>query len=165
MMLVALSNTRADEGAYQIGIIAIIALGVIGMWRLIQWLVAAPPDSEPWSEEVSQEIAKEETAPLCHRCLAPHDPLLNFCPDCGAAVGEYTNMLPYPYVFSLGDTLRLGTTGEFRRSPLTIAGFFALALVHPVFAPIYWIMLLKKLLASPPSSPEPPQSAPSTPAG
>jgi hypothetical protein len=69
---------------------------------------------------------------------------VDFCSACGAAVGRYTNWLPYPYLFSVGHVLRIGTSGDFKQSALTITGFLFLGLVeYTVFAPIYWFMLAR----------------------
>jgi hypothetical protein len=58
------------------------------------------------------------------------------------------------------DTLRIGASGDYKRSPLTIAGFFCLGIAeYELFAPVYWFMLLKGLSAhdhsAPPSDPPP----------
>ena len=153
------------DPATRVGLLAIAILLCFGLWMLIRWLFSGPPQPDPWSDEVAAEIAKDDAVPLCHRCLAPHDSSLDFCPDCGAPVGPYTNWLPYPYLFSIGHTLRIGTSGDFRRSPLTIAGFFCLGIVeYALFAPVYWFMLLKGLSDRGPSnapSDPPPEVSPS----
>ena len=33
--------------------------------------------------------------PLCLNCLEPYDPLLHYCPKCGAAVGQLTPNIPF----------------------------------------------------------------------
>ena len=143
-----------DDPTTVVGVLGIAILLCLVLWRLFRWLFSGPPQPDPWSEEVAAEIAKDDAVPLCHRCLAPHDSQVDFCPDCGAAVGPYTNLLPYPYLFSIGHTLRIGTSGDFRRSPLTIVGFFCLGIVeYALFAPVYWFMLLKGLSAHGPSGP------------
>src|SRR5438046_7299792 len=113
-----------DDPTKVVVVLAIAILLCVGLWRLIRWLFSGHPPPDPWSEEVAAEIAKDDAVPLCHRCLAPHDSQVDFCPECGAPVGSYTNWLPYPCLFSIGHTLRIGSSGDFRRSPLTIAGFF-----------------------------------------
>ena len=154
MTLIAPLYATTDETAFRIGIFVVCLLAVYGLWTLIRWLLSAPQVSDPWDAQVSAEIAKEDTAALCHRCLTPHDPQVDFCPECGASVGVYTNLLPYPYLFSIGHTLRLGTSGEFRRSPITIAGFIALAFCqYALFVPVYLFVFFKKLLAPPPAEP------------
>jgi hypothetical protein len=108
---------------------------------------------------VAEDVEKDEAMPLCHRCLSPHDPLRNFCAQCGAPVGEYTNWLPYPYLFSIGHTMRIGTAGEYRRSAFIIFGFFLLAFAeYAFFAPVYWFIFVRRL-----RRPEPPIT-PATPA-
>ena len=163
MILIAQSNNLPEDPATRGGILAIVILLCIGLWRLIRWLLSGTPLPDPWSDEVAAEIAKDDAVPLCHRCLAPHESSVDFCPDCGAPVGPYTNLLPYPYLFSIGHTLRIGASGDFRRSPLTIAGFFCLGIVeYALFAPVYWFILLKGLSShgqsEPPSDPPPGES-------
>jgi hypothetical protein len=136
-----------------VGFLAILLVSSYGMIRFYQRLIATPSRSDPWDEKVQLEIAEGNCAPVCHRCLTPHDSLVNFCPECGAPVGEYTNLLPFPYLFSIGHTLRIGTTGSFRRSPVTIAGFLFFGLVeYAVFAPIYWIFFFLNLSNQPRST-------------
>lgn len=137
--------------ATQVGIWAVAGLCCYGIWVLLRRLLTGPTSPDPWDETVAAEIEKDGVMPLCHRCLTPHDSSANFCPACGAAVGQYTNWLPYPYVFSVGHTLRIGTSGEFKRSPLTIIGFFVFSLLeYTLFAPIYWVMFLLTLRKSRP---------------
>jgi len=140
------SESSYADPALLIGFVAALVLFGFGVWRFIQWMVKGPSRPDPWDEDVAAEVAKDETPALCHRCLAPHHSLADFCPECGAPVGTYTNWLPYPYLFSIGYTLRVGTSGDFKRSPLSILGFFLLSLVeYSIFAPIYWFMFLKSL--------------------
>jgi hypothetical protein len=166
MILLGQSNYLTEDPATGVGVLGIVILLCFGLWMLIRWLVNGPQEPDPWSDEVAAEIAKDDAVPLCHRCLAPHDSWVDFCPDCGAPVGPYTNWLPYPYLFSIGHTLRIGASGDFRRSPLTIAGFFCLGIAeYALFAPIYWFMLLKGLSSHSPSGPPPdppPREPPST---
>lgn len=137
----------------------VVAICCVVIWRLIDWFTSGRPEAEPWDDPVSAEIAKDDVTPLCHRCLTPNDPLTDFCSECGAPVGTYTNWMPFPYLFSLGHTLRLGTAGEFKRSPLTVMGFFLLSLIeYTVFAPVYWFMLVKGLRAGPARAQEAPEA-------
>src|SRR2546425_9247349 len=128
MTVFAQINRGASNPEMTLGFLAICALAGYGIYPLIRWLLSGPSAPEPWGADIAAEIAKEEAIPLCHRCLSPHDPLADFCSNCGAPVGQYTNWLPYPYLFSIGHTLRMGTTGEFKHSPLTILGFILLEL-------------------------------------
>ena len=114
--------------------------------RVLKAALSRPLSPDPWDEQISADLAEGNGTPICHRCLAPHDPLANFCTDCGAPVGKYTTLLPYPYLFAIGHTLRIGTSGTFRRTPLTIVGFIILSIAeYAVFAPIYWIRFLLNL--------------------
>src|SRR5438552_17126222 len=140
MILLADIQHGTDNSGSLVGFLGIFALLCYGSWRLMQWFLKGPLSPDPWDEQVATEIAKDETPPLCCRCLTPHDSLAHFCPDCGSAVGPYTNWLPYPYLFSVGQILRTGTSDDYKRSPATIIGFFLLGLVeYPVVvAPLYW---------------------------
>jgi hypothetical protein len=123
-----------------VGLLAVLGLVCYFVVRCLKSVLNRPLPPDPWDEQVSADLAEGNGTPICHRCLTPHDPLQNFCADCGAPVGKYTHWLPYPYLFALGHTLRIGTSGTFRRSPLTIAGFIILSLAeYAVFAPVYWL--------------------------
>ena len=114
-----------------------------------------PPPPDPWDEQINAELAKDEAVPLCHHCLTPHSEAEDFCPACGAAVGQYTNWLPFPQLFSIGHALRIGTFGTFKRSPLTVLGFWLLGLAeYMFFAPLYWFMLVKNRLHKSPPDPK-----------
>ena len=127
-------------------LVAVLGLGICGIWLFVRWLKDGPVAPDPWDEDVKEALQKDEASPLCHRCLSPHDGRANFCATCGAPVGIYTNWLPYPYLFSIGHTMRIGTSGEFRRSPLIILGFFLLGLAeYTIFAPVYWFAFLRGL--------------------
>ena len=128
--------------------LALLFLASCLLVKFVRWLLSGPPDlhPDPWDAQVTAELSETTSAPLCHRCLMPNDPLSNFCSDCGAPVGMFTNWLPYPYLLSIGHTLRIGTSGSFKRSPLTIAGFFLFTLAeYSILAPVYWFSFLKML--------------------
>jgi hypothetical protein len=145
---------QLDDSDQLIGVLAILVLCSCCLVKLVRWFLGQPTQSDPWSKEIAFEIAAESSIPVCHRCLTPHDPQVDFCPDCGAPVGTYTNFLPYPYLFSIGHTLRIGTNGDFKRSRLTITGFLIFSLVeYAIFAPIYWFIFLKNLSRQSPSYP------------
>ena len=163
MILLVQPDYLPEDPATRVGVLAVVAGLGLGLWALIRWLVSGPLRPDPWGDEVTAELAKDEATPLCHRCLTPHDPRVDFCPDCGAPVGLYTNWLPYPYLFSIGHTLRIGTSGDFRHSPLTIAGFFLLGIAeYALFAPIYWFMLFRSLFHDHASDPRSEQNPPAS---
>jgi hypothetical protein len=48
--------------------------------------------------------------------------------------------------------LRIGAFGNFKRSPLTVAGFFAFGFIeYSIFAPFYWFRLLRNIFYKPQS--------------
>jgi len=140
------SGGGTDNPELLVGILAVLGLVCFGVWAFLEFVRRKPVPPDPWNEGIATEIEREEAVPLCHRCLTAHESSADFCPKCGAAVGQYTNWLPFPYLFSVGDTLRIGTSGEFRRSPLTVCGFFLFSLVeYTIFAPVYWCLMLWRL--------------------
>jgi hypothetical protein len=152
---------RIDSGASEpeklVAILAVFGLLVFAAWKGVTWLLQLKPAADPWDETVDAEVEKDEALPLCCRCLSPHNSSVDFCPHCGAPVGQYTNWLPYPYLFSIGHVLRTGTSGEFKRTPLTILGFMLFSLAeYMLFVPIYWIVFLRKIFGPrPPENPTP----------
>jgi hypothetical protein len=58
----------------------------------------------------------------------------------------------------LGHTLRLGTAGDYKRSPITVLGFVLLALAeYTIFAPIYLYQFFRhKPTEATLASPQPP---------
>jgi hypothetical protein len=147
MIILSQISSGNSEPEKLVGVLAVVGLLAFALWRGVRWLLQAQPSPDPWDAEVAADLAKEEAVPLCHHCLTPHSDATNFCPACGAAVGQYTNWLPYPQLFSIGHVLRIGTFGHFKRSPLTIIGFWFFGLAeYALFAPIYWFMLLRNNL-------------------
>ncbi|HKI68058.1 MAG TPA: zinc ribbon domain-containing protein [Verrucomicrobiae bacterium] len=145
MMLLTQSFYPADDPNMAVGFIGLIVLMIAGVWAFMRWVLSGPERPDPWGEEVSAEISGGDATPICHRCFTPHKPFAHFCPNCGTPVGPYTNLMPFPYVFSVGHVLRLGTDGAFRRSLLTVAGFILIAIAeYALFAPVYWFMFFRK---------------------
>lgn len=150
MILAALFGHGNSDPELVVGILAVTTLACFGLWALVKRMLLEPAPPDPWDSDVATEIRMEGATQLCHRCLTAHDSAADFCPACGAPVGQYTNWLPYPYLFSVGHALRIGTSGEFRRSPLTVFGFMLFSLVeYTLFAPIYWVLMLRKLGKAP----------------
>jgi hypothetical protein len=129
-----------------LGFLVLLGVGLYSLVLLLKRLAQTPPSPDPWDAETASRVEDADAPVLCHRCLVPNNPGADFCENCGAAVGEYTNYLPYPYVFSLGHILRVGTAGEFRRSPVTVLGFILLAVaVYKIFAPVYLVFFFRNL--------------------
>lgn len=149
------------ESTYTLVVFVLIGIGAVVAYRLVRWFCAGPVQPEPWSKDVADAMESDHARPLCCHCLEPHSADANFCPDCGAPVGQYTNLLPFPYLFSVGHLLRTGTRGDFKRTPLTMIGFVLLGLVeYSIFAPIYWIRLVFGAKPSLPVSEPSPQAPP-----
>jgi hypothetical protein len=132
-----------------VAVLGVVTLIGLAIWRMAQWLIQAQSPPDPWDAQVAEDITKDEAVPLCHHCLCPQSDEPDFCPECGTPVGQYTNWLPFPQLFSIGHVLRIGTFGDFKRSPLTVLGFWFLGLVeYTLFAPVYWFMLSRNRLHS-----------------
>ena len=105
-------------------------------------------------------MAQPDATPVCPHCQCPHETTQWFCPEGGRAVGDYNNLSPYLYIFSLGEVLREGTSGHFRKSWFTIAGFLLVSFAeYFVLAPIYWFFLFRNVVrpaSSPPVAEAPP---------
>jgi hypothetical protein len=72
----------------------------------------------------------------------------HFCPKCGAAVGDYNNLLPFEQIFSEGEVLRYGTNLNASRRPLVVVGYVLLSFAaYSIFAPVYLYFFFRKLFA------------------
>jgi hypothetical protein len=152
MMAAAVITRESNRPELTVGFFALSVLAGCGCWVFIQWLRKGPVTPDPWDGEIAAGLEKQEAMPLCNHCLSPHNANTDFCPECGAAVGQYTNWLPYPYLFSIGHALRIGTAGEFKHSPLTISGFLLLGLAeYSIFSPFYWFVFLRSLFRRSPT--------------
>jgi len=126
-------------------IVALVGMAAIA-FVVFRWIREAPDRPDPWDEEMDQEIASDQAQPLCCRCLTPHGPSEHFCPKCGAPVGDLVNFLPFEYIFSVGYLFRIGTSGDYRASPLTVMGFIIFSLTkYSIFAPFYLALLIGNL--------------------
>jgi hypothetical protein len=137
---------RASDKEILVGVIAIVVFTLYALVQLLKRLTSGPIAPDPWDAETTAKLEDANTSVLCHHCLVPNEPLADFCENCGAPVGKYTNYLPFPQVFSIGHALRVGTAGEYKRSPIAVLGYFLLALgEYTVFAPVYWFWLLRRM--------------------
>jgi len=116
-----------DEAPRPEVIIAVVAVLVFAVVRLVQGIQRAVPRPDPWDKEIEEAIQADDAVPLCPHCLAPQESETWFCAECGCSVGRYNNVNPYLYAFSLGDLFRNGTTGRVRPRPLVIIGFIMLS--------------------------------------
>jgi len=130
-------------------LVGLMAATLVVCWfaftALRRWF-AKPVAPDPWSAEISEAVEAPDATPVCVHCQCPHEPNRWFCSECGRAVGDYNNLNPYLYIFSLGEVLREGTTGNVRKSWLTVTGLIVLSAVeYFVLAPIYWFFLFRNL--------------------
>lgn len=153
-------SSGAGDPERLVTIWVVLGLLCIAAWKGVQWLIQSRPSPDPWDETVAAEVANDDAVPLCHHCLSPHKSSTDFCPSCGTPVGQYTNWLPFPQLFSIGHVLRTGTSGDFKRTPLTIIGFMLFSLAeYTLFVPIYWIIFLRKIFGRPPHTNSPANTA------
>ena len=130
-------------------LLALAGLGflAVGLYRALKWLTTAPRTPDPWGAEIAAAVESEDAVPLCQHCLFPQEHNGWFCPECGAAVGPYCNYLPMVYPFSIGESLRAGITGPFRRNWLTLTGYalIAVGFLSILLAPVYLLFLYPRL--------------------
>lgn len=130
-----------------VGIYAVIGMAGFLFWRLIVWVRDAPAKPDPWDAEVAQQL--QEAQETCPNCSTPQSPTAWFCPHCGRAVGPYNNMMPFVQIFSEGEVFRNGTSGRFRNRRMVLIGYILISLgMFSVFAPIFWISLLRNFRRS-----------------
>jgi hypothetical protein len=146
-------------------LIAVLATAGIFIFiaiRTILWLAEGPRQPDPWDETVTALINEPEATRLCHRCMTPHDQAVHFCSECGAAVGDYNNLLPWVNTFSEGEVFRNGAVLPVRRSPLVIGGYLVssfaayamfggtFSILFAVLVLLYWFRFFKNLAAQKP---------------
>lgn len=148
-----------SQAEWTVGLAGAAIVAGYFLWRLWRYWVRLPVTPDPWGQEIAQALESPQASPVCPHCQCPHEPNRWFCPECGRAVGEYNNLNPYLYLFSLGEVLREGTSGRVRRSWLTVTGYILLSLVeYAVFAPVYWFFLFRNLARK--NNPLPTEEAP-----
>jgi hypothetical protein len=137
-------------GEYTIAVLVIFGISAVAVYRMILWVAEAPLTIDPWDKEIDAAANREDAIPLCHHCLTGQEHNGWFCPECGSTVGQYSNYMPYIYVFSQGELLRAGVTEKFRRSTLIRVGFmlFSLTMYMSLFffpVILYWVNLFDNL--------------------
>ena len=100
--------------------------------------------ANPWPDEQDVAIHLPDAIPVCHRCITPCDLPVWFCPTCGAAIGPYNNIMPYIYIFSIGEALRSGVGPEAHFTPFRTFAYVSIGLAeYSIFAPLYFIRLYR----------------------
>ena len=125
---------------------AVAGIASYAGYRLLQWVGSAPVTPNPWDDEVEKQLHEPEATPLCHKCFTPQPRNQWFCEHCGSAVGEFNNTMPYVYLFSEGEVLRHGISGNVSQRPLIIVGYLLFSLsCYSIFAPVYWYLFFQNL--------------------
>jgi hypothetical protein len=131
---------------FTIATLAVVGLGIaaaVAWWR---WFFSGPLTADPWSEQIAVQLNEPDSAPVCHRCFMEQSDCAHFCPQCGAAVGHYNNLLPFEQIFSEGEVLRYGTNLNASRRPLVVVGYVLLSFAtYSIFAPVYLFFFFRKL--------------------
>jgi hypothetical protein len=142
-----------------VGWLGILVLCAYAGWSFLRWVSRSSARPDPWDDGVAAALASDDCTEICHHCLAPHDPLLHHCPECGALVGPCTSLMPPLYLTSIGDVFRSGTDATHRRSAFLTCGYFFVGfvgygLVAPLFflIPVYWFKLLRNAVCPRPSA-------------
>ncbi len=111
--------------------------------RVLQNAFPVNDTPNPWDDEIDEAVRGTETTAVCTKCLEPgaHDTWM--CRNCGWPAGEYVNMMPYLYIFSIGAFFRSGVDGSVRLTFTKMLGLGFIALCeYGIFAPLYWIRLV-----------------------
>lgn len=125
-------------------LIAFMAVVLLG--RVVLWFCGKPARPNPWDDDAEAKLHEPDAVSLCPRCLEPEREGVQFCRDCGCAVGPYVMWSPYLYIFALGDLLRTGVDRPLRASiPVLVFLLVISAGEYLVFAPIYWFFLVRNI--------------------
>jgi hypothetical protein len=137
-----LSMTLPLTPEQTVGLLAVLILIGAAVYLFCRWLLACPRTPDPWASDIEQAVEQEEAVPVCPHCLTPQEHNGWFCPECGSTSGQYSNYLPFVYLFSIGDAVRAGVQQRNRWSPLLAVGFVLVAFAWlSILAPIYCVFL------------------------
>lgn len=115
----------------------ILKSGIRAWWRSLD-----RPD--PWPADVDAAVRASDAIPVCHHCATPYELPVWFCPVCGTAVGPYNNVLPYIYIFSIGEGLRSGVGPHAHFTRFRTMAYISIGLTeYLVFAPLYFFRLYR----------------------
>ena len=148
---------KLSHAEWNVAITGATVIAAYLLWRRFTRWFWKPTTPDPWGAEVAEALDSPDATPICPHCQTPHGLDRWFCSECGRAVGDYNNVNPYLYLFSLGEVLREGTSGRVRKTWLTVAGYLTLSLAeYAVFAPVYWFFLFRNLMRQdPPAAAKP----------
>jgi hypothetical protein len=101
---------------------------------------------QPWDDDLDEDVNRPGAKGICPRCMAEHDRNQWFCRECGAAVGDYNNVMPELLLFSIGEVARTGSNGLFAPTRRAIAGYVLFGCIsYTLLAPWYLVMLISSL--------------------
>ena len=136
-----------------IALLATLGLAIVAVVQLYRWFISGQKTPDPWDQNIAQAVEDPDSLPVCHRCVTEHSALAHFCPQCGAAVGEFNNVLPFEQLFSEGEVLRNGTNVRMQPTFLRVVGYFLLSIVAyaPIFflMPVYWFFPIRNFSRRP----------------
>jgi hypothetical protein len=113
----------------------IIVTGIKAWWHSLD-------TPNPWPDDLDIAVRAPDAIPVCHHCTTPCELPVWFCLSCGAAVGPYNNVMPYIYIFSIGEVLRSGVGAEAHFTPFRTVAYIAIGIAeYGAFAPLYFIRL------------------------
>jgi len=130
----------ADKPEFVVGVLAVAAMALLSLWRLLIWVRNAPVHPDPWDQATETAVRQDDAVQVCHHCLSEVPPGQWFCEHCNCAVGPYNNLMPFINVFSEGEVLRNGICNRMRVGILTITGYAFLCVSYSAtafFAAIY----------------------------
>ncbi|MDB6026224.1 MAG: hypothetical protein JWM68_2447 [Verrucomicrobiales bacterium] len=139
-------NPQYPPSEFQAGAVALLIVGALCLWRTMRWIRTGPLRPDPWDSATEASVQSAEAVPVCRHCFAPQMEHVHFCSECGTSVGDYNNLLPYVNLFSVGESMRTGSSGKYRITPVTTVGYFLWSMTeYSVFAPVYWFFLIRNV--------------------
>ena len=109
--------------------------------RFREWW-SSSDSPNPWPDEVDVALHEPDAVPVCFRCVTPCEDTEWFCPTCGAAIGPYNNVMPFIYIYSIGEALRSGVGPEAHFTRFRTVAYIAIGLAQfGVYAPLYLFRL------------------------
>lgn len=112
--------------------------------RLLKKAFSAEDTPDPWDDEIDEAVRTKESTAICSKCLEPGADETWLCRNCGWPSGDYVNVNPYLYIYSIGAFFRSGVDGSVNLTPSKILGLGTIALwEYGVFAPVYWVRLFQ----------------------
>jgi hypothetical protein len=136
-----------------LALFAILGLAIAAAVQFFRWVFSGSKTPDPWDETITFAVDEPDSLPVCHRCMTEHSLVAHFCPQCGAAVGDFNNLLPFEQLFSEGEVLRNGTNVRMQPTFLRVAGYLLLSIVAyaPIFfiTPVFWFFLIRNFSRRP----------------